>query len=110
MLITAKEINEVISYSDRLKIVNWEWTGSFSDVKVGNVLKSIRVNKASSEGKLRCELTPWTGWGVRDSLSRSSGIRAGNPEIWDIQVTGVDSSKKFFDFKLVRLVFKLEDK
>ena len=109
-MITAKDINEAISYSDRMKIVNWKWDGSLSDIKVGSVLKSVRINKASSEGKLRCELNPWTGWGARDSLSKSSEIRAGNPELWDIQVISVDASKKFFEFKLVRLVFKLEDK
>ena len=109
-MITAKDINEAISYSDRLKIVNWKWDGSLSDIKVGNVLKSIRVSKPLPDSRLSCDLNFWTGWGIRDPLSKSSGIKSGNPEIWDIQVTSVDTSKKSFEFKLVRLVFKLEDK
>jgi hypothetical protein len=104
-LITEK-VTEAISVSDRMKILNWKYTGTLTDIKVGSVLKSVRIDKASSNGRLNCSIGYWTGWGV----SKSNEISAGNPELWNIQVVSVDNSKKTFEFKLVQLDFKLENK
>lgn len=111
--LTAKTVitrlSEAISVSDRMKILNWKWSGTPLDIKVGNTIKSIRIDIGSSTNRVHCDLGSWNGYSVpRDPLVNN--IRAGNPELWDIQVVSIADKKKSFQFKLLRLDFKLEDK